>query len=333
MNKTGSATRYMTILGLLLAANVLAFTGNIVSGERAVPLLEAIRTAAGFGSDTYEFTIRTLRMPRALVGLLAGAALALSGVILQAITRNPLASPGVMGLNAGAGAAAVAVIVMAPTFPTAGLPFVAFGGALLTAAMIYAFSWRRGSSPIRMLLVGIGISAIAGAVISYLLSVGGIFRVSQASVWLAGSLYGRGWEHVWPLLPWLVAWFPVCMLLARHLDAIQLGDEMATGVGLPLERSRGLLVLVSVGLAGAAVSMVGTVGFIGLMAPHLSRHLVGNMSARLLPAAALMGGLVMQLSDLVGRTVFAPFEIPVGIVTALLGAPYMIYLLYRPRHL
>ncbi|WP_141500091.1 FecCD family ABC transporter permease [Paenibacillus luteus] len=325
--------RWLLVIGLLLLSNVILFLSNITLGERTIPAMEAIQTAFGLGSSEYSFTIQKLRMPRVLVGFLVGCSLALSGTILQGVTRNPLASPGVIGLNAGAAAAVVAVIVLLPSIPSSKLPFVAFGGALLAAVFIYIFSWRRGSSPTRMLLVGIGISAMAGAVVTYLLTLGGIFKVTQASIWMAGSLYSRSWEHFWPLLPWLLILFPISLYYARQLDLIQLGDEMAKALGLRLELSRLLLILVSVGLAGSAVSMAGTIAFVGLMAPHMARHLVGNRNRKLLPTAALMGGAIVMLADLLGRMLFKPYEIPVGIITALVGAPYMIYVLYRKKHI
>ncbi|MNI25639.1 putative siderophore transport system permease protein YfhA [compost metagenome] len=328
-----SHTYWIGIMGFLLVSNLAVLILHLIMGNRGIPLLDVLQTLTGGGSGEYRFTLIDLRLPRALAGFMVGCGLALSGTILQAVTGNPLASPGVMGLNAGAGAAAVAFIVLLPSSPAAALPFAAFTGALLAAGLIYALSWRRGSSPVRMLLVGIGISAMAGAVITYLLTIGQIFRVSQASTWMAGSLYGRSWEHVWLLLPWLLILSSFIWLRAKSLDVIQLGDTTAIGLGLPLEPTRALLMLISVGLAGSAVSIAGTIAFVGLMGPHLARRLVGNSSKRLLPAAALMGGLLMLIADLIGRTAFSPYEIPVGLITALIGAPFMLYMLLRRKPL
>nr|WP_312894626.1 iron ABC transporter permease [Paenibacillus eucommiae] len=304
---------------------------SIVMGERTIPLLAAIGTVLGIGGDEYMFTVYKLRLPRALTGFLAGCGLAMSGTILQVITRNPLASPGVIGLNSGAAAAVVAAIVLVPSMPMSRLPLVAFGGALLVATFIYGLSWRKGSSMLRMLLIGIGISAMAGALITYLMTIGNIFRVSQAFVWMAGSLYGRTWDHFWPLLPWIVVLFPLLYLLARQLDLFQFGDESAMGLGIRLETMRLVFIAISVGLAGSAVSMAGTIAFVGLMAPHMAMHLVGSQSRKRIPVAALLGGFIVMLADLLGRMLFSPFEIPVGLITALIGAPYMIYLLIRRR--
>lgn len=323
--------QWLLIMLLLAGANACVLVLNIVLGEYAVPVFQAIGAVFGFGGDEYNYVIHTLRLPRALVAFLVGCGLALSGVILQAITRNPLASPGVIGLNAGAALAAVAIIVVIPSIPVGWLPVAAFGGSLAAAAATYIISWRRGVSPIRLLLVGIGVSATAGALTTYLLTIGKIQQVTAAVIWMTGSVYGRGWEHFWPLLPWLVVLFPAALLLARQLDVLQLGDQLARGLGSRIEYIRALLLLISVGLAGSAVAMAGTIGFVGLMAPHISRQLVGASNRRLLPVAALMGGLIVMTADLLGRTAFAPYEIPCGIITAIVGAPYMIYLLYRKR--
>ncbi|WP_052350354.1 FecCD family ABC transporter permease [Paenibacillus gorillae] len=316
---------------MFLLLNILVLLLSIVIGERTVPAGEALLAAVGLGGDEYAFTVRQLRLPRALVGFLAGCGLALSGSILQIITRNPLASPGVIGLNSGAAAAVVAVLVLAPGFSMSRLPWIAFGGALVTALAIYQLSWKKGSSTERMLLIGIGISAMAGALITYLLTLGKIFRVSQAFTWMAGSLYGRTWEHFWPLLPWILLLFAALLFFTRHLDLLQLSDGAAVGMGIRLEWTRLILLLFSVGLAGAAVSMAGTIAFVGLMAPHMAFHLAGTRSLRRLPVAGLIGGLIVMSADLLGRTVFTPYEIPAGLITALIGAPYMIALLIRRR--
>lgn len=316
-----------SMIVLLTLLNIVILIGSIALGERYVPLLDALMTALGFGGSDYVFTIRDVRLPRALTGFLAGWGLALSGTILQTITRNPLASPGVIGLNSGAAAAVVTVMILVPSYPTRSLPVVAFGGALIAVGIIYWLAWSRGSSPVRMMLIGIGISAMAGALVTYLLTIGNIFRVSQAFVWMAGSLYGRTWEHFWPLFPWMAILFVITMLLSHYLDLIRLGDETAIGLGLALEKTRLVLILISVGFAGSAVSMAGTIAFVGLMAPHMAARLVGGYSARKLPVAGLLGGLIVMLADLIGRLIFSPFEIPVGLVTAIIGAPYMAYLL------
>jgi len=260
-----------------------------------------------------------------------GAALALSGAILQGLTRNPLAAPEILGINAGAGLAAVTLIVALPSAPAALVPPAAFAGAVAVAGALYLVAWRGGSSPVRLVLIGVGIGAVATALTTIMITYGEIEQVSQALVWLTGSVYGRSWEELWTLLPWLVAFGALALLRARHLNALSLGDEVAAGLGVGVERERGVLLLCSVALAAAAVATAGTVGFVGLMAPHIARRLVGPSHGGLLPAAAATGGTLVVVADLAGRVAFAPLEIPCGIVTSAVGAPFFIYLLYRSR--
>ncbi|MEI7026265.1 FecCD family ABC transporter permease [Paenibacillus sp. y28] len=325
----------LLVLLALLGINLAVLCLQMISGDFPMTVGDAIKTVFGIGegNSRYELVIHRFRLPRALVAFLVGAGLAVSGVILQGITRNPLAAPGVIGLNAGAALMAVLAIVLVPDLPVVWLPFVAFGGALLSAAVSYVLAWRQGLSPVRLVLVGVSISACAGAFVSFLLTFSSIRDAKKAMLWMSGSVYGRSWEHVWALLPWLAVLFPLCMLLAKQLDVIRLGDELAKGLGSRLERTRFILLLISVSLAGASVAVAGTIGFVGLMAPHMSRYLVGPSSRRLLPAAALLGGLLVMLADLLGRTLLKPSEIPCGIMIAFIGAPYMLYLLYTKRNL
>lgn len=333
-NRFAGQSRFpVRILAVLTLLNLVVLVLQITLGDYPVPLWDALKTAAGFGTGQYELVVNRFRFPRALAAALAGASLATAGVILQGITRNPLAAPGVIGLNAGAAVAAVSAIVLVPSFPAALLPVAAFGGALLAAAISYAFAWRRGLSPVRLVLVGVAVSAAAGAIVTFLLTFSDIYDAKRAVIWMTGSVYGRSWEHLGPLFAWFVVLFPLAMLLCRQLDVLQLGDDQAKGIGLRLEPTRGLLLLIAVGLAGSAVAAAGTIGFVGLMSPHLSRYLVGPSSRHLLPIAALVGGLIVLLADLLGRTLLAPIEVPCGILIALIGAPYMLYLLIRNRNL
>jgi iron complex transport system permease protein len=205
----------------------------------------------------------------------------------------------------------------------------AFAGALIAALLIYVLAWNQGATPIRLILVGIGVSAIAGAFTSLMITFGNIYDVSQALVWLTGSVYGRTWEHIQALIPWLLVFLPLTVLLARDLNTLALGDEVARGLGSRVEWQRGLLLITSVALAGSSVATAGTIGFVGLMAPHLSRQLVGASHEGLIPVTAVTGGVMVLLADFVGRSMFAPIELPCGVITAAIGAPYFLYLLYR----
>lgn len=320
---------------VFVALALLAFAGvvaNVGVGEYPIPPLDVVRALFGVGSgEEYSLIVNVLRLPRALVAVLVGAALAVSGAILQGVTRNDLAAPDIIGINAGAGLAAVALIVALPSVPAAYLPLAAFAGAATVALFLYALAWRGSSSPARLILIGVGLNAVAVALTTVMVTFGEIQQVSQALVWLTGSVYGRSWEDVFLILPWVALFLPLALLRSRHLDALNFGDEVAKGLGSRVELERGLLVLTSVALAASAVATAGTVGFVGLMAPHIARRMVGSAHGGLLPVTAMTGGSLVVLADLAGRTLFAPVEIPCGIVTSVVGAPFFLYLLYRSR--
>ena len=325
--------RAAAVTAALCAVGLAGVVLHVGVGEYPISPPDVLRALLGLtsGEENYAFIVNALRLPRALVAFLVGAALALSGAILQGLTRNPLAAPEILGINAGAGLAAVTLIVALPSAPAALVPPAAFAGAVAVAGALYLVAWRGGSSPVRLVLIGVGIGAVATALTTIMITYGEIEQVSQALVWLTGSVYGRSWEELWTLLPWLVAFGALALLRARHLNALSLGDEVAAGLGVGVERERGVLLLCSVALAAAAVATAGTVGFVGLMAPHIARRLVGPSHGGLLPAAAATGGTLVVVADLAGRVAFAPLEIPCGIVTSAVGAPFFIYLLYRSR--
>jgi iron complex transport system permease protein len=325
--------RVPLMLLCLAGVTVVAMVMNISRGEYPISPLDIVKTVFGIdtGNPDHAFVIHNLRLPRTLVAFMVGVALAISGTIFQSITRNPLADPGIIGINAGASLVAVAVIILFPSAPIYTLPISAFAGALLMATLIYSLAWNKGSSPLLFILMGVGLSAIASAFTSLMITFGEIYSVTDALVWLAGSVYGRTWEQVLALLPWLIVFVPMALILTRHLNALNLGDDVAKSLGSRVEWQRGLLVLVGVALAGASVATAGNISFVGLIAPHIGRQLVGPNHQGLIPTAALLGGMLVVVADLLGRTLFAPIEIPCGVVTAAVGAPYFLYLLIRNR--
>ena len=320
---------FLILLLLLLSVMVL----SVSRGEYRVAPLDVVQATLGLetGNNDHRLVVRLFRLPRIVLAVLVGAALAVSGAVLQGLTRNALADPGILGISNGAALAAVALLIYFDNVPIALLPWAAFGGALVTAALIYLFAWRGGSSPLRLILVGIGFAAVSQALTTLMIVFGDINDVQGALVWLSGSVYGRDWGHVRVMALWLAALLPLAVLGARGLNALSLGDENAAGLGVRLEKSRALLILLSVALAAGAVATAGTIGFVGLVAPHITRRLVGPGHEGLLPATALTGGLMVLAADFVGRTVIAPSQLPAGIVTAMLGAPYFMYLLWRYR--
>jgi iron complex transport system permease protein len=326
--------RSLWVLFSLFISILVVLILSISYGEYPITPIAVVRTLLGLPTNNpdYAFVIYTLRLPRVIIAVLVGIGLAIAGTILQGLTRNPLAAPEIIGVEAGAGLAAVTLIVLFPGIPILVLPIAAFAGAFIAALLVYLLAWEQGSSPIRLILVGVGVGAIAAALTSLLITFGNIYDVSQALVWLAGSVYGRSWEHIQALLPWLIVFVPLSLLLARELNPLSLGDEIARGLGSWVEWQRGLLLITCVALAAASVASAGTIGFVGLMSPHLARQLVGTSHEGLISTAALVGGLIVVLADLLGRSLFAPIELPCGVVTAAVGAPYFLYLLYRNRN-
>lgn len=323
----------------IIAVTLVVLVVSISYGEYDITPWEVAQTLTGTLDvehpqyRNFHLVVFTFRLPRILVAFMVGAALAVSGAIMQGITRNPLADPYLLGVSGGAGLVAVAIIVWLSSVPISVLPFAAFGGALVTAVLIYVLAWKGGgSSPMRLILIGVALASVVGALRTLMLVFGEINQVQQAYVWLTGSVYGSNWEHVHALAAWLVVLLPAAFLSARWLNTLNLGDEAARGLGLQVERQRVILLIIAVALAAGAVAVAGTIGFVGLVAPHVTRRLVGPSHEGLLPVSALFGGALLVLADLIGRWVVAPSELPIGIITAMIGAPYFLFLLYRARN-
>ena len=313
------------VIGLSVATFVV-FCVSISVGDFPIPLRDVVPAILGVGTEDAEFIVRTLRLPRALTGLLVGASFGVSGAIFQSLARNPLASPDIIGIDAGASAAAVFCIVVLSL--SAGMTALgALAGALVTAFAIYLLAWKGGVSPYRLVLVGIGIAALLSGVTQYLLTRAEIFEAQRAVVWLTGSLNGRGWEHVRQVGTADLLLLPVVIALIGPLRILQLGDDAARGLGVAVERSRLLLVIVGVALAALATAAAGPVVFVAFVSPPIARRLTGSPLA--VGSSALVGALLVLLSDLVARRAFAPTELPVGVVTGVVGAPYLLWLLAR----
>lgn len=331
---TDRAERQLPIALILTGLSFAAIVINVAQGEYPIAIADIIKTLLGIdtGNPDLPFVIQTLRLPRTLVAFLVGVSLAISGAIFQGLTRNPLADPSIIGINAGASLAAVATIVLFPSAPVTALPFAAFFGALFMAALIYGLAGTGQNSPMLLILLGIGLSAIASACTSLTIALGSISNVSQALVWLAGSVYDRTWSDLLALLPWTLGGSALALGLSRELNVLHLGDEIAAGLGSRVTWQRAQLVIVAVALAGSAVATAGTIGFVGLIAPHIARQLVGGNYRQILPVAALVGGMLVTIADALGRTIVAPIELPCGVVLAAIGAPFFLYLLIQNRH-
>jgi iron complex transport system permease protein len=278
--------------------------------------------------------VRSLRLPRIIISVLIGAALAVSGAILQGVVRNPLASPDTVGTTGGATLGAVSFFFFfSDKLSIHWLPLAAIIGAFGATLLVYVLSWKQGVAPLRLVLVGIGFTAAMSS-LSYMMMISGpIVLANQSLTFMTGSVYGTSMEKtVLPLLPWIVILLPLVLVLSRHINIQELGDDVARGVGSAVQLQRFLLLLLSVALAGAGVAFGGAIGFIGLLAPHIARKIVGPTFGALVPAAALVGAIVLLLADLAGRSLFQPHDIPAGVFTAAIGAPFFIYLLYRSRN-
>jgi iron complex transport system permease protein len=323
--------------GLVLLATLVAL--DLALGDFEVPVADVIRTLLGTSTDPgQQFIVMELRLPQTMVAVLAGAALGLSGALTQTFARNPLANPDTLGINHGAAFGAVAVIVLtgssgyggglvAGWLQQVGVPAAAFAGALLAAGLLYLLSWRHGIDGQRLVLIGIGLTAVLIAATNWLLVKARIQDAASAQVWLNGSLNGRGWEQGRPLLYALLVLAPIALLLARSLNAMQLGDDSARGLGVRLQVTQLLTLIAACGLAAFAVSAVGPLGFVAFVVPQVALLLTSGSRPPML-ASMVLGACLVVGADLITRVVI-PFPLPAGLVTSAIGAPYLIWLLVR----
>ena len=315
---------------ILLVLAVLACFGGIISimkGSVNVPLNEIIAAMTGGSAGMHQQIILNIRLPRTIVAGLVGVNLALSGAILQAVMKNPLADPHIIGISAGAGIMGIFIMLLFPDLSWLITP-AAFAGAMGAAILIYILAWKNGIQPIRIILAGVAVSAFLGAGISALMIIYSD-RVHSALMWMVGGLSARSWPQVMIIWPYTLAGMIFTLLAARHLNILQLGDELAKGLGLRVERTRLILTAAAALLAASAVSVVGLLGFVGLIVPHAARLMIGSDYRYLLPATIFLGAATVMLSDTFARVAFAPVELPVGIIMAAIGAPFFLFLLRR----
>ncbi|UFP97455.1 FecCD family ABC transporter permease [Pseudomonas fitomaticsae] len=326
----------LSTLWRLLAALVftaMVMLGVLSLGKVNLSPLTVVQLLWQGGDERLVFIIKQLRLPRLLLAALVGSALAVSGLILQSIIRNPLASPDLLGITSGASAAAVLYlsffsVLLGPQY----LPLAAMGGAGLAASSIYLLAWKRGASPLRLVLIGVGVSALLTALTTFMLVFSPLTTTLSAYVWLTGSVYGASWPEPRALAEWLLAIMPILVLLARLVRFQQLDDALAQGIGVRVQWLRAGLLMVSVALAGAAVAWGGAIAFVGLIAPHIAKRLVAPGFAGQAVMAALVGANLVVLADLIGRSLFLPLDLPAGIFVAVLGTPFFLYLLINQRH-
>ena len=311
------------------------FLISLNTGSLSISPSDVIKTLIGQGSKAHEIAIFKLRLPRIVIGILVGTALAISGTILQGVTKNDLADAGILGINSGAALFVVVYIYLmngnvydgVSNLTIFTMPIVALSGAIFGAFLIYALAWRNGINSSRLLLVGIGINIAFTSILTIFQLRFTTQEFNRVMAWTNGSIWGASWKYVIAVLPFILVFTLLTLYKSRYLDALNLGDEVATGLGVEVEKERRKLIVFSVVLAGVATSVAGSIGFLGLVAPHIARKLVGPKHIKLIPTSALVGSVILLIADTIARNIIAPMELPVGIVVAVIGVPYFIYLM------
>lgn len=319
-------------IALIGLACILLFTAILLSiglGSVRFTPIHTIMTLFGHGEGAANTILWDIRIPRVFLALLIGANLAASGALLQAVLLNPLADPGLTGVSSGAAVAVLFILLAAPTY-TSIVPLAAMTGGTTAAVMVYLWAWKRrtGFTPVRVILSGVAVNAVFGGVIG-LLSILYSDKLPAALAWLNGSLSGKGLNDAITILPYSAIGWIAAILCIRQANILRLGEQVAHNLGQNLTRIRFMLSFVAVYLAAVSVSTVGLVGFVGLIVPHISRILIGSDYRFMLPLSLVLGALILLIADTLGRTAFAPLEIPSGIVLAIVGGPYFLYLMRR----
>lgn len=319
--------RAISFYVVTLSLMVLLFGLSIRLGTYTLSFEEI--WAAFQPDDKNYFTLMEYRLPRAVLAILLGGALAISGVLVQSVVRNPLASPDILGINNAAGLVAVSVLMFLPNLAFYWMPIFAFLGGVLSFVILWivcGFNFR----PIKMAIIGVALSALWAAISHYLMLTNPV-EINTAMLWLTGSLWGRSWSYLNVVLPWLVVLLPLPFIFCRDLDTLGLGENKASTLGVTVNKVQISVLVLAVALSTTAVAICGPIAFLGLVAPHLARRLVGGRHLTLLPAALIIGALLLQLSDILARVIDPPTELPAGILTAIIGAPYFFYLLMRTK--
>jgi iron complex transport system permease protein len=325
-NRVRRASRRRTVISVLAVLVVAAFAVTLMVGQTFYPPGDVLRVVLGQDVPGASFTVGRLRLPRAVLAVVAGLSFGLAGVTFQTMLRNPLASPDVIGISAGASAAAAFAIVFLGWSGTA-VSVTAIVAALAVALAVYLLAFKHGVAGTRLILIGIGVAAMSRSFIAYVLSEAGAWDFAEALRWLTGSLNGATWDLTVPALVALVLLAPVLLALTRQLGALQLGDDTASALGIRVERTRVVAIVAAVGLLAFATAACGPIAFVSFLAGPIAARIVGPNGSLLVPAA-LVGALLVLVADLVGQFALGT-RFPVGVVTGVLGAPYLIYLIVR----
>mgnify|MGYP000397994372 CR=1 FL=1 len=317
----------IAVLGVMILALVLCFFAAIAVGSTQLTIGEVLHYLFVETDSTKHRILVKIRIPRVIIAGLVGMSLSLSGCLLQGVMRNPLASPNIIGVSSGAGLTAVIVLILFPGYYYLVTP-LAFLGACLTTLVVYTLAWTDGANPLRLVLSGIAVASFLGAGSNALM----VFypdRVQNVIGFMVGSLSAITWQDVSGMWPYTLVGLVLSFILSPQLNILLLGDETATSLGIKVERVRFLFIVIASLLAASAVSIVGLLGFVGLIVPHLARLIIGNNAKFLIPGSALLGAIVVMLCDMIGRVVIRPLELPVGIIMSLLGGPFFLYMLRK----
>jgi iron complex transport system permease protein len=321
----GTLVKALLGWGAPLALLAVAVTLGLALGAANLTPAQVLDGLLNRGDPLNHVIVWDVRLPRVMLAVLVGASLGVSGALLQGVTRNPLADPHILGLTAGGGVAAAIAIRISQDVPASILTPIAFAGSLGAAAILYGLSWRGNVSPVRLALSGVAVASMLTAVTTMLI-VTSHFSTQAALSFLSGGLFGRGWPQFDTMWPYALAGIVAAMLLSRDMNILALGDEAAQSLGLAVDRTRFLAIAIAALLAGAAVSVAGAVAFVGLVIPHIARFLIGDDHRTLNPLSAILGAALVVYADVFSRMVLSPVEIPLGIVTAVVGAPFLLYL-------
>lgn len=328
------ALRNTTIILGCAVLLLISFVISMNTGYTKLSPQDTLRTLFGGGTDKENLILFSFRLPRIVISILIGAGLALSGCIIQGISKNALAEPGLLGINAGAGLMVILYVLFFGVHSFLSvftLPFLALTGAGLATIMIYRLTFKKGEgiAPMRLILTGVAVQAGIWALTTVLVVRLDDSQFDFVAAWQAGSIWGSNWKFVLALLPWLCLLIPYVLMKSRVLDVLNLGDDLAYSLGASVERERRRLLAAAVALAASCVAVSGSISFVGLLAPHLARRLVGPKHSILLPACALTGAVLVSAADTIARVIVQPAGIPTGIMVAIIGAPYFLYLLTK----
>lgn len=329
--------KFTLIIIALISLIFLTFVISLHLGSSNTTPIDVIRTLIGLGTKSQELVIFKLRLPRIIMAVLVGAALAMAGVILQAVTKNDLADSGILGINSGAALFVVMYMYFLngnvyegmSNFTIYTMPIVALLGALFGAFLIYVLAWNKGINSSRLLLIGIGINTAFLALLTVFQLKFTTQEFNRVIAWTNGSIWGATWKYVYIIAPFVIIFGLIAFYKSRSLDVLNLGDDVAIGLGVDAEKERRNLIVIAVILAGVATSVAGSIAFLGLISPHIARKLIGPSHKSLIPISVLVGAFILLISDTIARNLFAPIEMPVGLVVSVIGVPYFIYLMIK----